>query len=110
MMLSLITLQIANISITMSDKFADEIVIFAIIPALGLGTIGIIMIIAYLIDTGELQDAVTAVWTAICKIKLFKVMIAIAIAFCSWQLYKMRVSYVESNNAKVEAIWNKTFQ
>lgn len=97
----------------MSDKLADGIVIFAIVagvPVLGLGTIGIIMLIAYLIETGELQDAVTAVWTAICKIKLFKVMIAIAIVFCSWQLYKMRVSYVESNNAKVEAIWNKTFQ
>ena len=106
MMLLSITLQIANISITMSDELVD----FAIVaPVSGLGTIGIIMIIAYLIDTGELQDAVTAVWTAICKIKLFKVMIAIAIVFCSWQLYKMRVSYVESNNAKVEAIWNKTF-
>ena len=43
MMLSLITLQIANISITMSD----ELVNFAIVaPVFGLGTIGIIMLIA----------------------------------------------------------------
>lgn len=39
------------------------------------------------------------------NISWFKTIIVCVLLFCSYQAYKMRVSYVESNKARVEAIW-----